>query len=412
VCIICGGNSREATVLRILYIATSFPEPDKGATIYTDLAEALYEAGHEITVVVSEQARNLNQNTMKKERGFNVLRIVTGNYYDVGLVEKGVTALRIPVLMRKGIIKYLSDKEFDFILYESPPVTNASLINWAKKKFSCPSYLMLKDIFPQNGVDIGVMKKNGPIYRFFRNKEKMLYESADIIGCMSEANKKYIIDHNPWLDKNKIEIFPNTKKLTNNFAWENQEIRQRYLIPEDICVFLFGGNMGKPQYINLLCQVILDCKHEKEIFFLFIGRGTERYKLEATIKSNDIKNAKVIENLPRDEYEKITKEIDVGLIVLDPRFTIPNFPSRILSYMEYSKPVLAATDKVTDIKEVIEKANCGEWVWSGDKDKFVDVIRRMSNSSSLKQMGTNGREYLERNFSIESSIDILEKHFN
>ena len=34
--------------MRILYIATSFPSPDKGATIYTDLATSLHEAGHEI----------------------------------------------------------------------------------------------------------------------------------------------------------------------------------------------------------------------------------------------------------------------------------------------------------------------------------------------------------------------------
>ena len=124
--------------MRILYIATSFPEPNKGATIYTDLAEALHEAGHEITVAVSEQARNLSQTQMKKERGFDVLRVVTGNYYDVGLIEKGITTLRNPTLMKKGISQYLSDRKFDFILYEAPPVTNASLVSWAKIKFQCP----------------------------------------------------------------------------------------------------------------------------------------------------------------------------------------------------------------------------------------------------------------------------------
>ena len=324
--------------MRVLYIATSFPEPNKGATIYTDLAEALYEAGHEITVAVSEQARNLSQTQMKKERGFDVLRVVTGNYYDVSLIEKGITTLRIPTLMRKGISQYLSDRKFDFILYEAPPVTNSSLVIWAKKQFSCPSYLMLKDIFPQNAVDIGIMKKKSPIFKFFKHKEKKLYESADIIGCMSEANKQYIIHHNPCLNESKIELFPNTKKITDDIEPVKLEMRQKYSIPEEACVFLFGGNMGKPQYVDLLCQAIIDCKNDKDIYFLFVGRGTERYKIENTINSELITNAKVIENLPRDQYEQITKESDVGLIILDPRFTIPNYPSRILSYMEYAKP--------------------------------------------------------------------------
>lgn len=398
--------------MKILYIATSFPEPHKGATIYTDLAEALNEAGHEITVAVSEQPKNLGQTSLKKERGFDVLRVVTGNYYDVGLIEKGITTLIIPFKMRQGISKYLGDEKFDFILYEAPPVTNANLVIWAKEKFNCPSYLMLKDIFPQNAVDIGVMKKNSPLYKFFVRKEKQLYASASIIGCMSEANKKYILEHNAFVDPNKVELFPNTKKLTAKYIREDCTMRQQYSIPNDACVFLFGGNMGKPQYVDLLCAAMVECKDDKNIFFLFVGRGTERHKLEKTIKVNNIKNSLLLENLPRNEYEQITKECDVGLIVLHPDFTIPNYPSRILSYLEYAKPVLAATDNATDIKEIIEEIDCGEWIWSGDLDSFVEKIRKMANSTNLSERGMKGREYIENNLTVSQSVALLEKHFN
>jgi len=397
--------------LKILYIATSFPEPDKGATIYTDLAKALHESGHEITVAVSEQTRNKKNTEMKIEHGFEVLRVITGNYYDVSLIEKGITMLKIPLLMKKGITKYLGDKKFDFILFEAPPVTNADLIAWAKRNFQCPAYLMLKDIFPQNAVDLGIMKHNGLINRYFKLKEKKLYRTANFIGCMSIANKKYIVEHNSWLDNSKVEIFPNTKEITDDFETDGFPMRERYDIPKEACVFLFGGNMGKPQYIEILCQAVQECKDEKNVYFLFIGRGTERYKLEKTIRENDIKNALVIENLPRDEYEQITKECNIGLIVLDPHFTIPNYPSRILSYMEYAKPVLAVTDKNTDLKELIEDAQCGEWVWSGNADSFVAKIKSMANSDDLLTQGRSGRKYIEDNFKVKQSVEILDRHF-
>ncbi|QNK48158.1 glycosyltransferase family 4 protein [Brevibacterium sp. PAMC23299] len=397
--------------MRVLYIATSFPEPTKGATIYTDLAEALNEAGHEITVAVSEQARNKQRTEMKKERGFDVLRIVTGNYYDVGYIEKGITTLKIPVIMRRGIKKYLGNRAFDLILFEAPPVTNAGLVAWAKKQFACPSYLMLKDIFPQNAVDLGIMKRNGLLFRYFRAKEKKLLKTTDYIGCMSSANKRYVIEHNSWLNPKSVEIFPNTKKLTGSINPDIFPMRERYGIPKEACVFLFGGNMGRPQYIDLLCEVIKECKDEKEMYFLFVGRGTDRPKLEQTIKENDINNALVVENLPRTEYEQITKECDIGVIVLDPRFTIPNYPSRILAYMEYAKPVLAATDKVTDLKEMIEKANCGEWVWSGDVQSVINKAKEMAKSQRLSELGDNGRKYLEREFNVNRSVEILENHF-
>ncbi|MEG0775057.1 glycosyltransferase family 4 protein [Clostridium sp.] len=393
--------------MRILYIATSFPEPNRGATIYTDLAEALKEDGHDLIVAVSEQARNKKNTGMKKERGFDVLRIVTGNYYDVGLLEKGITALKIPILMKKSISKYLRNEKFDMILFEAPPVTNAGLVEWAKKKFNCPAYLMLKDIFPQNAVDLGIMKRNSIIFKYFMSKEKKLYRTADIIGCMSQENKNYVIKHNTWLDINKVEIFPNTKKLTFDIKSEEFPMRKRYGIHKEACVFLFGGNMGKPQYIDLLCKTVKECKDEENIYFLFIGRGTDRYKLEEIIKNSYVKNALVIENLSRDEYEQITKECDVGLIVLDPRFTIPNYPSRILSYMEYAKPVLAATDKATDFRQLIENAQCGEWVWSGDYNSFITKIKEMAVSKELSVKGVNGRKYIEDNFRVEYSVKIL-----
>ncbi|RHW32114.1 glycosyltransferase WbuB [Neobacillus notoginsengisoli] len=398
--------------MKVLYIATSFPEPGKGATIYTDLAEALNEAGHEITVAVSEQAKNKQQTELKMERGFEVLRIVTGNYYDVGFIEKGITTLKIPVLMKKGISKYLGNRKFDFILFESPPVTNAGLVEWAKKKFNCPSYLMLKDIFPQNALDLGIIKEKSLLYSYFKLKEKKLLQVADFIGCMSIANKQYVIKHNPWLDPGKLEIFPNTKKLEGNIIINEFPMRDKLGIPSKACVFLFGGNMGRPQYIELLCEAIKECKDETQLFFLFIGRGTDRHKLEKAIIENDVKNALVIENLPREEYEQITKECDVGLIVLDPRFTIPNYPSRILSYMEYGKPVLAATDRSTDLKELIEDALCGMWVWSGDKESFIKEIKEISKSKSLTAMGQNGREYIEEHFNVRHSVELLENHFN
>ncbi len=397
--------------MKILYIATSFPTHEKGATIYTDLAEALFEAGHSITVAVAEQPKILSKTQLKLERGFEVLRVVTGNFYDVGLFEKGITMLIMPFLMRQCVLNIFKDREFDFILFESPPVTNTILVSWLKKKFECPAYLMLKDIFPQNAVDIDIMKKNSLIFHFFRHMEKKLYRTADIIGCMSDANKHYILRENQFIDNKKVEIFPNTKKITENYIFKGNEMRRLYNIPDEACLFIFGGNMGKPQFVELLVYAINECKDDKDIFFAFVGRGTERYKLEAVIENSKIPNAIVIENLPRDKYETFTAECDVGLIVLDPRFTIPNYPSRILSYLEYGIPVLAATDRISDLRELLEQAQCGHWVCSDDKDSFVDHVRRFADDKFRFKMGCNGRQYLEKHLTIDLCVQKLEKHF-
>lgn len=397
--------------MKVLYIASSYPEPYDGATIYTDLAEALQEAGHNITVVVPAQTKRYRHISNKIERGICVLRVPVGNYYDVGLLEKGITSLKQPICLRKAIMSHLSHTTFDFVLYESQPITNAALISWIKKKYGYRTYLMLKDIFPQNGVDIGIIRAKGILYKYFKRQEKSLYKLSDYIGCMSPENIRYITTHYPWIDKNKIELFPNTKKLSNDIKPNGYPMRKIMHIDDDTCVFLFGGNMGKPQYVQLLCKVLSACKYDNKLYFILVGRGTERHKIERIIKTEKISNCCLINNMPRTEYEQILKECNVGLVILDPRFTIPNYPSRILSYMEYAKPVLAATDHASDIKNLILTANCGEWVWSGDVDNVIQTIKNMAISSNIYQQGLNGRSYIEKHFTINHSVAILENHF-
>lgn len=402
--------------MKILYIATSFPKESKGATIYTDLAEAIHQKGHEITVAVSEQKRNQQKTTLETERGFKVLRAVVGDYYDVNFIKKGIVTILLPFIMKKEIKKNLGKEQFDMVLFETPPITNAGVVAWAKKHFKCKSYLMLKDIFPQNGVDLGILGSGllgKVIFNYFKFKEKFLYKTADIIGCMSEGNKKYLLEHNPEIPEQKVEIFPNAKKITEDYQCEDFSVRQKLGIPEDACVFLFGGNMGKPQYVEILAAAAKEFKNDNNVFFVFVGRGTEKHIIAQTIENNDIKNAILLDNLPREEYEQITKESDVGLITLDPRFTIPNFPSRILSYMDYAKPVLAATDTVTDMKELIKIADCGEWVCSEKQEAFFEKIKAFSaDKDKCIRQGENGRKYMKENFTVERCVEILEKQFS
>lgn len=396
--------------MNILYITTVFPKPEKGSTIYTDLAECLNERGHRVVVVMADP--NV-ETSMNLERNMDVLRIKVTSYYNVNYFKKGLASLTMNQKIILGIKKYIRNNDFDFILFETPPITIASVVEWAMKKYDCPSYLMLKDIFPQNGVDIGLLKNSGIVFNYFRKKEHNLYAIASRIGCMSAGNKRYLLNNNS-ISEDKVEIFPNTKKISiHEFKNGKDDIlRKKYNIPQNVIIFLFGGNMGKPQALDFLVEAIIRLKDEKEIFFLLIGRGSEKARIKGILEEKEQSNYLMLENLPREEYEKFATEADVGLILLDYRFTIPNYPSRILSYMELSMPVLAATDRTSDLPELIEDAGCGLVCYSNDIEKFIKNIKLLSLSEELrKTMGKSGRVYMEKNLDVTISANILETHF-
>ena len=146
-------------------------------------------------------------------------------------------------------------------------------------------------------------------------------------------------------------------------------------------------------------------------FFFIVGSGTEFRKLENFFEKEKPKNAMLRNQLPRNDYELLANTCDVGLIFLDKRFTIPNFPSRLLSYMQASMPVLAATDINTDIGEIIDRGNFGGWCESVDAGKFNQLVNILCDKELRVSLGRNAREYLEEHYSAKNSYEIIIKHF-
>ena len=144
---------------------------------------------------------------------------------------------------------------------------------------------------------------------------------------------------------------------------------------------------------------------------MIVGSGTEYPKIERHIRSKKPGNVTLLGYLPKDEYDALLQSADVGLILLDPRFTIPNFPSRLTAYMESSIPVIAATDVNTDLKDVLIESESGFWSVSGDLDSFLNNARRLAQDQYLRlQMGLNGRKYLEDNYDVTKTAEIILKH--
>ena len=400
--------------MNILFLTLSNMENINQRGIYTDLVRELSKRGINM-YVVSPRAKRQNLPTeFVSEGNINILKVKTGNITKTkSFIEKGISTIRIEDQYLSAIKKYFNNINFDMVMYSTPPITFNKILKYYKKKHNSKTYLILKDIFPQNAVDIGVMKKGSLIWKYFRNKEINLYKNSDIIGCMSQGNVEYILKHNPYINKNKVEVFPNAIKPIERIEdrKKNEKILEKYNIPQDSILFVYGGNLGKPQGIDFLLEVVDNFYKIEKGYLLIIGSGTEYDRIKEHIENTNPKKVSLFNRLPKEEYDKLVKLADVGLIFLDRRFTIPNFPSRLTSYMENSLPILAATDKNTDLKDVLIESKSGFWCESGDIDKFIKYAQKLSEDDDLRNsMGLNSRLYLEENYDITKTVDILLKH--
>lgn len=385
--------------------------------IYTDLLREFYKNGHSVYAISPVERRKNRKTTLLKSDKVTILKLKIGNTQKTNVIEKGISTVSIEWQFISGIKKYFSDVTFDLVMYSTPPITFCNAIEYVKKRDNAKTYLLLKDIFPQNAVDIGMMTKSGwkgIIYKVFRKKEKQLYRISDYIGCMSQANVNYVLKNNPEINPGRVEVCPNSiEPLPPNVLSQEEKnaVKRKYGIPEDKIIFLYGGNLGRPQGLSFLLQVIKDCE-EQDCFFLIVGDGTEYQRIAESVSSMDENKVKLIKYLPKEEYEQLVNISDVGLIFLNPSFTVPNIPSRILSYMQASLPMLAATDKSTDIRRLFEEANMGYWCLNGDTNAFLKGVKLFKNNALRSEYGKNSRDYLERHYTSKLCCEIIMNHLS
>lgn len=387
--------------------------------IYSELMKKFHQEGHTVYIVSPSERREGKPTSMTKGEGVYSLRVKTLNVTKTNVVEKGLGQVSIEYLFKRAIKKYFGNVNFDLVLYSTPPITFTNVVKYAKKQNPhAISYLLLKDIFPQNAVDLGMLSKSGIkglLYKFFRNKEKELYKVSDFIGCMSPANVKYVLKHNPNINPTNVEVAPNSIELqqeTHSLSEaDRRDVLEKYSIPTDTPIFIYGGNLGKPQGIPFLIACMEACKNRKDCHFLIVGGGTEYGKIEAWYKENQPPSVTLLSSIPKDDYDRLAKACQVGLIFLDYRFTIPNYPSRLLPYLENKMPIIVCTDPNCDMGAIAEANGFGVWTPSNNVNAFVESVDRILTSDFLS-MGESGYEFLKNNYLVEHTYNQIIKHIN
>lgn len=383
--------------------------------IYNDLMRKLRDEGHNVYIIYPSERRSGLPTTLINRDGIHCLAVRTLNVQKTNVIEKGIGQLLLEGQFKSALKKYFQGIKFDLILYSTPPITFNNVIKYAKRESDgkAITYLLLKDIFPQNAVDLGMISKSGVkgfLYRMFRKKEEELYRISDFIGCMSPANVEYVLKHNPSVDRLKVEVAPNSYDVPSSFKTiDKDSVRLKYNLPINKPIFIYGGNMGKPQGISFLVDCMRAVKDREDCHFLLVGDGTEYSKLEAFVKENNPRSVSVFRRLPKEDYDALAAACDVGLIFLDYRFSIPNYPSRLLSYLMGKKPIIAATDPNCDTGSIAETNGYGFYCPSNSVEDFVKVVDKML-VSDRNLMGENAYQYFLSNYTTEHTYNAIVKH--
>ena len=382
--------------MRIALVSIHYPPLRSSCAVQMrDLAQELLQLGHEPIIITPSE--DLHKACISETiDGIQVFRLSTLKTINVGNIKRGINEILLPFIILYRIRKSnFPIKELNAIVWYSPTIFFGPVVKFLKSSSNCPSYLILRNIFPEWTLDLGILKK-GPIYYLFKLVAKYQYSVADIIGVQTSSNLKYL---EGWAKKpnRKLEVLNNWLSLAHS--------QKTNISLTDTClngrkIFIYIGNMGIAQGMDILIDLAESMKNRRDVGFLFVGRGTEVENLQTSVADKKLDNILFYNEIDSKEIPSLLDMCHIGLIALDPRHKSHNIPGKFLTYMQAGLPVLARINGGTDLVDLIKDENVGR-VYIGNKvDDFRNLAEELiDNENDLKAMSERGHFLSQKMFS-------------
>ena len=402
-----------------LLVDVYIPVAQAAAVMMHDLAKEIQSRGHDVTIITPTASIDSPWETEQID-GIKVVRVKTPDFKNIkrsstnpiarklANIKRGFIEGRLSSFMWQSAEDYFKNNKSDLIVYYSPTIFFGELVQKLKTLWQAPSYMIIRDIFPQWLVDAGEISPLHPGLWYMRHKEKINYKAADTIGIQSPANKNYFIengyDHGKtfnvifnWTDNNRF--MPATGKWRKEFGFEETDV-----------IFFFGGAFTEAQDMpNLLrlAENIADIPNAK---FLFVGKGAKYDEVDVIIKSRNLTNVVLRPAVDHETFLEIMADIDIGLITLRQNLRTHNVPGKLLDYLVFGKPVLASLNAGNDLSNILNESGAGFAFENSEDDKLAEAARKLATNKSLRESaGHKGLELQRKQFSVTRAADQILK---
>jgi glycosyltransferase len=341
----------------------------------------------------------------KKEKieyqGINVY-ILKGISY-IGNIKRVFSML---VFMLKIIFfKFPKEEKPDLIYASSPHLFAALGALIQAKRNKCKFILEVRDLWPETFVQIGAIKRNGIIHKFFLILEKYLYKNADKIVNL-DPFFDYMI--NLGISREKM-IF-----LSNGVDLEEFDRKQNLEIDLDKNKFniTYTGAIGIANNLDPIID-LAKLVSDENIMFNIVGYGPLKKFLVERVENEKLKNIKFFDPIEKSKVPEVLRESDVLILSVLPidLYQYGASFNKLFEYWASSKPILFFGNVKPDY---IKESNSGISVTTNSIDDLKSACLNLYNISEVDrlELGKNGRKYVEDNFDWKNLTNKVDKVFD
>jgi len=388
--------------MKLVLIADTFPPfRTSGAVQLRDLSREFVRQGHELTVLLPDPDL-ADRWSLEISDGAQVLRLRAPSTKDIGYVHRTIGEWLMPHVMLRNLRKSpMAGQLWEGVVWYSPSIFHAPLVRALKRQSACRGYLIIRDIFPEWAVDLGLLRP-GLAYRFFKRIARQQYEAADIIGVQTTGNLGYF---STWHQAGRSRVLEVLQNWLDAPANDPCPIRLAETALAERKIFVYAGNMGIAQSMDILIDLAARMQSRQDIGFLFVGRGSDAKRLKAQAGMLGLDNVLFLNEIAPDEIPDLYTQCYAGIVALDPRHKSHNIPGKFLTYMQNSLPVLANVNSGNDLAALVREENVGEVCETNQLEELEErceaLIRKIETDPDLPERCS---QLFQRQFSVAQTV--------
>ena len=375
------------------------PEHCAGIYIVDDVMRAAASEGISSLITVPKPTRNVpaGAHWLRDEEQYDgMVRVHRFRMFGEGK-NPFLRALRY-FLCECVQLHYMLWKDYDVAFIDStPPIQGLKLpiVRFFRKK---PVVYNAQDLFPETLSGTGLAKQGGLLWKIgmwvsnvtFRNSDMIIAISEDIkrsIVARGVPEDKVIVVYN-WVDENAVQP---VAKADNPLFEEFSLDREKFTV-------VYAGNLGNAQNIS----IILDAAGLlPEVQFAVFGTGGLEDEIWKRIAAENLVNVHLNPLQPMERVSQVYSLGDACIVSCKAGLGGSAMPSKTWNIMSCGRPVVASFDE-GELKEILEKNNCGVFSHAGNVQEFVEAIKALAAyPSRCEEMGRNARQFIVDNLTKE-----------
>jgi colanic acid biosynthesis glycosyl transferase WcaI len=379
------------------------PEPTGIGPVSRTLALALQDRGHRVEVIAAHPhypapawgSRRLPYREIRS--GISVLRLPlwigrasSAERYRQELTFSASLIAALPTIRRPDVAVVASP---------SFPALVPALVNHCARR--TPWILWLHDILPDGAAATGLVS-DGTILRAARRLEVAAYRGADRIVVLSRAFEQNLEAKGVAPAKLELIYDPATRAPAGNAyarvgSAADGELR-----------ILSMGNIGHSQGLAPLVRAFEAHPRlaKERVSLIITGTGVAASGVEAEVRSEKVEvlglvdDARLERELERADIALVTQQYDGGEF---------NIPSKLMNFMVYGLPILAAVNPAGEVARLVNEAGAG-WVVDSSRPEMLPakVAELLSDPAALSAPAERALRYAQENFSVRRFADRFE----